>query len=542
MKHFYEKNSEFLNSKVNKTFDELLAMSEPEFVTWVKEMRKTVVHYWDTKGQPPRVGYDEHEIVKQFNEMTSFPTHNFLVTDEHTGTDDAIFTGNLTGNAVNQWFPTMMKTRINYSIDSDSGKSIYDYFARDDLANTFTLYAHRHFRRDSFYNYSQTIEKGKLIDNVGGNLRYRTTNIKEFVEWFENNARAYNTHDYWFEPSSNDKEAYSGFNDNLSSVEYMSITRDELLKLNCRPETLANINHGDEMAKYTTRPYENADVFRVRLYKKNQKIFPKGFQAFRVSYCQYAVNFPPLIAKFLYEKYTTSIKDQEQINIYDPSSGWGGRLLGALSIDDNKNINYIGTDPNTDHNIGNGKTKYHDIAEFFNTKTYRATGLFPKVHSYEIFQHGSEEIHKDEKFQKYKGKIDLIFTSPPYFSKEAYSEDDTQSYKKFTTYDIWRDEFLKKTLETCVEWLREDRYLLWNIADVTYSKKNLCLPLEQDSIDILKSLGMEYKGVLKMCLAQMPGKNRVDSDTGVPTTKNFCKINGKWRKYEPIFVFHKKSS
>ena len=53
---------------------------------------------------------------------------------------------------------------------------------------------------------------------------------------------------------------------------------------------------------------------------------------------------------------------------------------------------------------------------------------------------------------------------------------------------------------------------------------------------------MEYKGVLKMCLAQMPGKNRVDSDTGVTTKKNFCKINGKWRKYEPIFVFHKKTS
>jgi hypothetical protein len=65
------------------------------------------------------------------------------------------------------------------------------------------------------------------------------------------------------------------------------------------------------------------------------------------------------------------------------------------------------------------------------------------------------------------------------------------------------------------------------------------LPLEKDSKDILESLGMEYKGVLKMSLAQMPGGNRIDSDTGLPKAKNFCKVNGMWLKYEPIFVFYK---
>jgi hypothetical protein len=65
------------------------------------------------------------------------------------------------------------------------------------------------------------------------------------------------------------------------------------------------------------------------------------------------------------------------------------------------------------------------------------------------------------------------------------------------------------------------------------------LPLEQDSIDILTSLGMEYKGVLKMSLAQMPGGNRVDTETGLPKSKNFCKVKGLWLKYEPIFIFYK---
>jgi hypothetical protein len=244
-----------------------------------------------------------------------------------------------------------------------------------------------------------------------------------------------------------------------------------------------------------------------------------------------------LTAKYLYERFTEHFKDQEQINIYDPSSGWGGRLLGAMSVDDSRNIHYIGTDPNKDHCTEGGRTKYHEFADFFNSKTYRAMGLFPKTHTYEIFQHGSEVIDTDERFQKYKGKLDLIFTSPPYFAKEKYSEDAEQSCIKFSQYDSWREGFLRKTLETCVEYLASDRYLLWNIADAVFSGE--MLPLEKDSIDILTSLGMEYKGVLKMSLAQMPGGNRVDTETGLPKSKNFCKVNGMWLKYEPVFVFYK---
>ena len=131
--------------------------------------------------------------------------------------------------------------------------------------------------------------------------------------------------------------------------------------------------------------------------------------------------------------------------------------------------------------------------------------------------------------------MDLVFTSPPYFAKEAYSDDPEQSYKKFGDYDSWRDGFLRPTLETCVEWLKEDRYLLWNIASAKFG--NEMLPLEEDSCDILDSLGMTFITKLKMTLAQMPGGNRLDTETGLPKAKNFCKVNGLWLKYEPIWVY-----
>ena len=70
------------------------------------------------------------------------------------------------------------------------------------------------------------------------------------------------------------------------------------------------------------------------------------------------------------------------------------------------------------------------------------------------------------------------------------------------------------------------------------------LPLEEDSKKILESLGMQYKGKIKMALAQMPGGNRVDSETGLPKAKNFCKVKNEkgqdmWLKYEPVFIFYK---
>ena len=524
MKYFYERNTEFLQSDINKTFDEVLIMSKDEFRQWIIDLRKQIVHNWDVNGQPPRVGYDEQEIIDQFNEMTSFPVWKFEEIDELTEEKDVIRNTSLVGNAVNQWFPTMMKTKINYSKKVENGKSIYDYFARDDLLENFLIYATRHFKRDSFYHHSMPVRAGQIIEI--GTTQFIPYTVKEFVDWFESVARGYGTHDYWLDPT--EKEDYTGYILHLKEAKNieMMLSRDEINDLNIPAGCLTNID-----AK------EGVNTFRIRLYEKGRKLFPSGFKAFRVSFCQYAVNFPPLTAKYLYERYTEPFKNQEQINIYDPSAGWGGRLLGAMSIDDSRNIHYIGTDPNTDHNTSDGRTKYHQVADFFNTKTYRGIGLFPKTHTYEIFQHGSEEIHNDPAFQKYKGKLDLIFTSPPYFIKEAYSEDDAQSYKKFGNYEAWRDGFLRQTLKTCAEYLKRDRFLLWNIADVIFDKQSL--PLEEDSIKFLEEFGLQYKGKLKMALAQMPGDNRTDAETGLPKTKNYCKVNNLWLKYEPIFVFYK---
>jgi hypothetical protein len=150
---YYERNTELLESSVNKTFEEILWMSKDEFRQWVIDLRKTVVDLWDNKNLPPRVGFDKQGIIDQFNQMESFSVRDFECVDELTGEKDVIRNTSVIGNAVNQWFPTMMKTRINYT-KKDDGKSIYDYFAKEELLETFITYASRHFKRDSFYHYS----------------------------------------------------------------------------------------------------------------------------------------------------------------------------------------------------------------------------------------------------------------------------------------------------------------------------------------------------------------------------------------------------
>ncbi len=499
-KPFYTRNSFLVdNPAINLTFYELRQFDEDQLWKWMENLCDVVVDAWDNHGIPPVVGFSEEEIEKQFREMRPFPVHEFLVADEN-GSMEYIRNTSRTGTAVNAFFPTMMKTRINYTLDHNKGKSIYDWFARKDLRPRLFKYIKRNFFNDSFYHYSETIEANSIfkVGNVPFNFKDGNDFKKKFEEY--RNTR-FDNYDYWLEePSTKDKE-YTGYNPKLIGKKYIQI-----------------------------------DGKRVRLYNKSKRLFPEGLKSFRITFAQYAVNYPPLTAKYLYERFTEDLKDQDIINIWDPSAGWGGRIIGAMAVKSDRNIHYIGNDPNLDHSLEGeyGPTKYHALAKLYNEWSNKGV-LFPHYNTYEIYQLGSEEMQYWSEFQKYKGELDLVFTSPPYFSKEAYADQDSQSYKKFVDYEKWRDKFLYETLKTAVEWLRPNRYLLWNIADVEFG--NTVLPLEQDSIDILESLGMEYQYTLKMTLSQMPGGNRVSD--GKPTARNACKINGIWLKYEPVYIFWK---
>ena len=478
MKKYYYERSNLLESDINIYFEELLYMNDKETSKWIKNLRSFILSEWDDKGIPPTIGQNTDKILTNFGKLRDYPVEDFLVSDDD-GNEDVIRNYNKQATSINQFFPTMLKTRVGKA-------SIYDWFT-DEFQDRFEKVIRRILKRDSMYNWSKCILKDDEIPEHFFIVQHKKAT----------NTGRYKT---------------------LSAEEVYKL--DDKHKTNLPKELDGEVND-----------------FFVRTFELEQRIFPAGIQAFRLGLGQPAVNFPPLTARYLYERYTDHINidelEDKQLNIYDPSSGWGGRILGAMSS--KKQIHYVGTDPNTDNFIDEvGISRYEYVANFYNNEVLGGNDFWDTEHknTFHYFQMGSEHIGDHPDFQQYKGKLDMVFTSPPYFDREQYSEDEEQSYKSYPQYDDWRDNFLKPTLTNAYESLRNDRYLLWNIADIKIGT-NKFHPLEQDSIDILLSLGADYQGKLKMLMTSMVGVNQ-------SKVKNAVKVNGKYLKYEPIFVFYKK--
>ena len=158
-------------------------------------------------------------------------------------------------------------------------------------------------------------------------------------------------------------------------------------------------------------------------------------------------NFRPTVAKYIYDKYCPVGG-----SVLDPCMGYGGRLMGAnLS----KNVDsYTCCDPNTVTVENNWR-----MQAVLDSLAEQTVGLFeePKVTNITMNNIPFEEYpNLDEKF-------DLIFTSPPYFDIEKYSNDETQSWVRYNTLDNWLDGFLKSFVQISAECLKPDGYFIVNI-------------------------------------------------------------------------------
>lgn len=153
-------------------------------------------------------------------------------------------------------------------------------------------------------------------------------------------------------------------------------------------------------------------------------------------------------------------------NYYDFSCGWGARLTSALK---NK-INYFGTDPNyllTE--------KLEQLAKDYEEVTKTNTIV-------DIRTQGSEKF-----VSEWENTMGLAFSSPPYYNLEDYKIGD-QSYKEGTTYDGWKDDYLRPTFQNIFYYLIQEGYFLLNINNFKNYK------LLEDSVEIAKEIGFELVG------------------------------------------------
>ena len=543
MKEYFYERSKFSEFKSNTTYHQLLSMTDDEFVNWAKLLRKEVTEQWDTRGTPPVIGRDREGIIESFKKLKSNPADYWE--KDLSGDDQSlgiIKNFNKDASVVNQFFPTMLKTKISIGKSADGGLSIYDHFSDPDMEEKFVKIMKRAVKRDSMYSWSRSI-----VDKRDENPFWNGQGAIEFIKDVHNGnvfVGKYSNLDIWISKvNTRTLDNYGTFNKEFIGHGNLYLTAEQVQELKdegyLNDIQLSNINRIEESWTSEAGTTQNF-LYQIRWYEKNQGIFPKILQVFRLSCGQPAVNFPALTAKWIYENYTNHIEQEEPLHIYDSSSGWGGRIIGAMSS--RKKVHYVGTDPNPDTFIPElGISRYEYVAKFYNDNCVddysdTLTNFFEvekQGNTYELFQDGSELIHNNPKFQKYKDKLDISFTSPPYFNREQYSQDENQSFKAYGEYEDWRDNFLRPTLTTIYEYLKNDRYILWNIADIKIGK-TIYYPLEQDSIDILNELGCEYKGKLKMLMTRMVGLD--PSKSGI---KNAVEFEGKQYKYEPIFVFYK---
>lgn len=156
----------------------------------------------------------------------------------------------------------------------------------------------------------------------------------------------------------------------------------------------------------------------------------------------------------------------------DISSGWGDRLISAILSPTIKK--YYSTDPNLDLH-----KHYDDIREKFNVSKK----------DYKIKKTGFEKLKiKDYDF-------DFIFSSPPFFKTEKYSDYPDDSLVNFDSEKDWYENFLLFSIIKALKHLKVNCYFILNMKfhsnkDSYLSNQRLITDLNK--IENLKNCGSIY--------------------------------------------------
>ena len=227
-----------------------------------------------------------------------------------------------------------------------------------------------------------------------------------------------------------------------------------------------------------------------------------AFRLCGIRCCRKVPQFPLKAINNLLEKYT-----KPGDNYYDFSCGWGVRALSAMV----NNVNYFGTDPN-EQLIEKIKEMKEDYDEVNGTS-----------HKFDVRAIGSEVF-----VPEWEGKMDFIFSSPPYFALEIYKSNN-QSYKEGMAYEEWISSWMKPTIDNIHKYLKDDGIFAINIKDIWYEKN--IYNLENDTVKLIEQNGFELIDMhtLKNIKRTFGSAHWEKHTTGVSTKAD-----------EKIFVFKKK--
>ena len=233
-----------------------------------------------------------------------------------------------------------------------------------------------------------------------------------------------------------------------------------------------------------------------------------------------ASQFKPSIAKAFYDYFGS-------VNVLDFSAGWGDRLAGFFCGETTKS--YVGIDPNSLNH-----PNYKRQVEFYN----KHQTFFEEEKKVDLICSPAEDVD----YSKYENYFDTIFTSPPYFDVEKYSDEDTQSFKRYTTIDSWNENFLHKTIGKLIPTLKKDGILAVNIADVYHESVKGYVDITNAMNDFIKSQGLKYEGCIGMEMTKRfnsAGAGKGVSDYYSEDLKEKAKETENIAFGEPIWIWKK---
>ena len=212
------------------------------------------------------------------------------------------------------------------------------------------------------------------------------------------------------------------------------------------PHRLSTDNEKDDISVYESLQYGDklSGLARLYLYNLEHGANNALYSAIQRGYqnIQYINEFPPYVAREIYLNYGNS---KHELKVLDPCAGWGGRMIGCASI---PNTTYVACEPSTQ--TYNGLLQ---LGEWLK--------VLQPTFNFEIHKIPYEEFSTDEVF-------DVALTSPPYYNTEHYSDEPTNSFNKFTTFESWIDGFYKPLILNTLSHLKDDGVFILNVGDRRY--------------------------------------------------------------------------
>ena len=174
-----------LNSNI--TFGELQNYTFEELSNWVDELRNELLKVWDD-GLQPHIGMDKQTIINRFNKLKDYDLSTIYTQDE-LYPDYFGFLKNFSkmGNGVNQFFPGLLKSRVN-------GISIHDYLSNENLWLEFKYTIVQKVRFDKMFLYSNYLENKNGVSDTDYFLKWNENKILDL-----NNGKKYKAPRSWFE-------------------------------------------------------------------------------------------------------------------------------------------------------------------------------------------------------------------------------------------------------------------------------------------------------------------------------------------------------